>query len=339
VRILVFGQTGQLGSALARHPNVFAVGRTVADLRFPQSCAEIITALQPTAVINAAAFTAVDAAEDTSDLARVVNAEAPRAMAEACAGQSIPFLQLSTDYVFDGTGDRPWRPDDSVAPINHYGVTKAAGEAAVREVGGCAVILRTSWVFASGAQNFMTNVLRQAATQSRLSVVDDQVGGPTPAESLAEACLTIVARLIDAPELAGTYHYSGGPDVSRSDWAREILRVAGASAQIQGVRTDAVASRAHRPLNSRLDCTRTEQVFSLQRPDWRATLAEDVAGLARQVDGKGGTKDGTEGGTEGGVEGGIQGEMPSELQQAARNNAHGADTVAVTGVGSRERSR
>jgi dTDP-4-dehydrorhamnose reductase len=353
--VLVFGKDGQVGAALAQHPNVCAVGRTVADLRFPQSCAEIITALRPKAVINAAAFTAVDRAEnfaeappeaspeDCPDIARRVNTEAPRAMAEACARQSIPFLQLSTDYVFDGHGDRPWRPDDPVAPINHYGVTKAAGEAAVREAGGCAVILRTSWVFARGGDNFVSSVVAQAATQSQLTVVDDQVGGPTPAESLAAACLTIVARLIDAPELAGTYHYSGGPDVSRSDWAREILRVIDASTEVVGVNTSAVASRARRPLNSRLDCTRTEQVFSLQRPDWRATLADDVADVTRQLgtkDGRtGGTEGGIEGGIEGGVESGTQGEIQAELKQAVLNTAHSADTVAVTGLGSRERSR
>lgn len=178
MRLLVFGATGQLAVALrASAPDALFLNRDAADLTAPEACAAAIHAAGPSAVINAAAYTAVDRAEEEEALATVINAAAPGAMAQACAEASIPFLHVSTDYVFDGRGQRPWRPEDPTSPLNAYGRSKAAGEAAVRAAGGPHAILRTSWVFSATGRNFVTAMLELARKRDQLNVVDDQIGG------------------------------------------------------------------------------------------------------------------------------------------------------------------
>ena len=209
--ILVFGRTGQLAQELARCiPDAVFLDRAQADLTDPSA----ILAEDPDTVINATAWTAVDAAEEAEDQATLVNAEAPGAMARACARAGIPFLHVSTDYVFDGTGTDPWRPDDPPAPLGAYGRTKLAGEDQVRAAGGTFAILRTSWVFSAHGQNFVKTMLRLSETRNRLGVVGDQFGGPTPAADIAAALLAMAPRLAADPALSGTYHFAGRPDVS-----------------------------------------------------------------------------------------------------------------------------
>ncbi len=179
--VLVFGQTGQLARALARLPGTRTVARAEADLTDPAACAALIATTRPRAVINAAAYTAVDRAEAEEALAERINAEAPGAMARACAQVGIPFVQVSTDYVFGGAGTAPWAVDAPTAPLGAYGRTKLAGEAAVRASGGVHAILRTSWVFSAHGANFLRSMLRLGAERAELSVVADQIGGPKPA--------------------------------------------------------------------------------------------------------------------------------------------------------------
>ncbi|WP_300064233.1 dTDP-4-dehydrorhamnose reductase [uncultured Roseobacter sp.] len=272
-KLLVFGRTGQVATELqAQAPEAVYLGRAEADLADPAACAAAIRARAPAAVINAAAYTAVDRAEEEEALATTVNGAAPGAMAEACAAQAIPFVHISTDYVFDGTGTRPLLPDDPVAPPGAYGRSKLAGERAVAAAGGAYAILRTSWVFSAHGQNFLKTMLRLAQTRDQLSVVEDQIGGPTPADAIAAACLEICAALRDTPGKAGTYHFSGAPDVSWAGFAREIFAQSGADVTVRGIPSSDYPTPAPRPLNSRLDGSALKAHFGIPRPDWRAAV-------------------------------------------------------------------
>ena len=270
--ILVFGKTGQVATELQRLSDVVALGREDADLSDPQACADTIRAHAPSAVINAAAYTAVDRAEQEELLATVINADAPTAMAEACAGLGIPLLHISTDYVFDGTGDRPWHPNDPTAPQNAYGRSKLSGEIGVRDSGAVHAILRTSWVVSAHGSNFVKTMLRLSETRDALNVVADQIGGPTPARNIAVACLQIVEQLIHNPSKSGTYHYSGAPDVSWAEFATEIFDQAKRPVVVTFISTTDYPTPSARPLNSRMDCDVTEQVFGISRPNWREGL-------------------------------------------------------------------
>ncbi len=271
--ILIFGATGQVARELARlAPGALFLGRDRADLADPAACAAAIVAHRPAAVINAAAWTAVDKAEAEEAAAALVNGAAPGAMAVACAGLGVPFVHISTDYVFDGSGERAWQPDDATGPLGAYGRTKLAGEIAVRAAGGVHGILRTSWVFSAHGANFVKTMLRVGATRDALTVVADQVGGPTLAGDIAAAVLAMVTRLKDHPEAAGTYHFAGAPDVSWASFAREIFARAGMKTTVTDIPTSAYPTPAQRPANSRLDCTSFTQTFGIPRPDWRAGL-------------------------------------------------------------------
>ncbi|MCC5988846.1 MAG: dTDP-4-dehydrorhamnose reductase [Pararhodobacter sp.] len=272
--ILVFGRSGQVARELARlAPDARFLGRNDADLADPPACAAAISAHAPRAVINAAAYTAVDRAEEQEALAMRVNADAPAAMAAACAALGVPLVHISTDYVLDGAGDAPFAPSHPAAPLNAYGRSKLAGEDAVRAAGGVHAILRTSWVFSAHGSNFVRTMLRLGAERESLRVVADQIGGPTPARAIAAACLSIAGHLQDAPERTGTYHFSGAPDTSWAGFARAIMEAAGLNCRIEEIATAEYPTPARRPLNSRLDCSGLS-AFGLSRPDWRAGLEE-----------------------------------------------------------------
>lgn len=277
--ILVFGKTGQLARELAAHEGVTCLGRDQADLSHPAACAAAIRAAQPQMVINAAAYTAVDRAEEEEALAQVVNGAAPGAMAAACAGLGIPFVTVSTDYVFDGSGEAPWRPGDAPGPLNAYGRSKLAGEEMVRAAGGVHAILRTSWVVSAHGSNFVKTMLRLGRDRERLTIVADQTGAPTPARAIAAACLEIARQLAQDPAKSGTYHLAGAPQTSWADVAREIFAQAGVDCAVEDIPTAAYPTPAARPLNSRLDCTTLETVFGLPQPDWRLGLKDILKDL------------------------------------------------------------
>ena len=271
--LMVFGRTGQVAMELARLvPDAVFLGREQADLGDPAACADAIRALGPRAVLNAAAYTTVDRAEDEETLATCINGAAPGAMARACAGLGIPFVHISTDYVFDGSGSTPWRQSDPTAPQNAYGRSKCTGEEAVRAAGGTHVILRTSWVFSAHGANFVKTMLRLSETRDALDIVDDQIGGPTPAADIARACLAIADQLLSDPGKSGTYHFSGAPYISWKGFAEAIFAETGQRVTITGIPTTGYPTPAVRPRNSRLDCQSTRDVFGIGRPDWRAGL-------------------------------------------------------------------
>ena len=270
--LLVFGRTGQVATEIARRaPGATFLGRAEADLSDPGACAAAIRAWAPSAVINAAAWTAVDAAETEEEAARAVNAQAPAAMARACADAAIPFLHVSTDYVFDGSGDAPWTEGAATAPLGAYGRTKLEGEEGVRAAGGAHAILRTSWVFSAHGANFVKTMLRLSETRDALSVVGDQVGGPPPAADIAATLLAMEAAMRDGRP-GGTYHYGGAPHVSWAGFAREIFARANRAVTVTAIPSSDYPTPAARPLNSRLDGTGLMRDFGIAAPDWRTGL-------------------------------------------------------------------
>lgn len=277
--MLVFGRTGQVATELERLlPDALFLGRDRVDLTHPEACAEAIRQVAPKAVINAAAYTAVDRAEADGDLATTINGKAPGAMARACAALDVPFLHVSTDYVFDGRGTARWRPDDPVRPQNAYGRSKLWGEQAVRAAGGRFAILRTSWVFSAHGANFVRTMLRLSESRDALNVVDDQIGGPTPAADIAAALVTM-ARAMQGGAAGGIHHFAGQPDTSWAGFAREIFAQAGRAVTVTGIPTSDYPTPARRPLNSRLDCTDITRDFGIAPGDWRKGLAEVLAEL------------------------------------------------------------
>jgi len=202
----------------------------------------------------------------------VINGDAPTAMARAAAACAIPFVHISTDYVFAGTGTAPWSPSDPVAPQNAYGRTKLLGEEGVRAGGGAHAILRTSWVVSAHGANFVKTMLRLGAECDRLTIVADQIGGPTPAADIARICLMVAQQLQQDPGKSDTYHLSGGPDVSWADFARAIFELAGLSPEVVDIPSRDFPTPAARPLNSRLDTTSLTHTFATPRPDWQAGL-------------------------------------------------------------------
>jgi dTDP-4-dehydrorhamnose reductase len=283
MKILIFGASGQVGralrsGALAGH-ELIALGRggvegLCGDLADPVAVAQTVRAVQPHVVINAAAYTAVDRAESEPEIARVINAEAPTAMAQAAARAGAWLIHYSTDYVFDGSGQRPWAEADEPAPQSVYGATKLAGEQGIRASGCRHVILRTSWVFGQDGGNFAATMLRLFAEREEFNVISDQVGAPTSAEWLAALTAHILTRLED-PSIHGTYHAALAGEISWHGYAEHLLH----SARERGIRTVTRAihaistadypTPARRPLNSRLDCAKLDRVFGCVRPDWR----------------------------------------------------------------------
>ena len=270
--ILVYGARGQVARELrAIAPDARYLSRADADLSQPGVAASWVDKVRPDGVIIAAAHTAVDQAESEEKLAHRVNADAPSEIAKACAAAGVPLVYISTDYVFDGRGSEPIKASDETAPLNAYGRTKLAGEHAIRNSVATHAIMRTSWVFSRFGTNFVKTMLKLGSERSELSIVADQVGGPTPASAIAQACLTMLEAISRDPSLGGTYHFAGTPDVSWADFARAIFSAAELNVKVTDIPASQFPKPAARPANSRLDCSGLDR-FGLQRPDWRVAL-------------------------------------------------------------------
>ena len=277
--ILIFGQSGQVASELQFYKDVIALGRDQADLSVPTTCSEAIKCYKPRAVINAAAYTAVDKAESEENLANTINGDAPGVMASACADLDIPLVHISTDFVFDGSGTTPWSVTDTSNPQNAYGRSKLKGEQAIKASGCLHAILRTSWVVSVHGNNFVKTMRRLSETRDRITVVDDQIGGPTCARDIAQTCLSIAEQLILNPSKSGIYHYSGQPNVSWCQFANAIFEQMDCKTIASPIPTTEYPTPASRPLNSRLDCAVTQDTFGIARPFWRDGLEKILRDL------------------------------------------------------------
>ena len=279
MKALIIGKRGQVATELVRHApdgcELIVLGRPEIDLTDPEGCAKAIAEAEAGVVINAAAYTAVDKAEDDEATAMLVNATAPAAMARAAADKGAPFLHISTDYVYDGSGDVPFKPDSSAGPLGAYGRTKLAGDRGVVAAAGQYAVLRTSWVFSAHGANFVKTMLRLGCERDALNVVNDQIGGPTPAAAIADTLWQMAGAFHAGRGQNGIYHFAGAPDVSWADFAREIFLQASVACQIRGIPTSDYPTPAKRPLNSTLDCAGLYAAFGIKRPDWRSGL-EDV---------------------------------------------------------------
>jgi dTDP-4-dehydrorhamnose reductase len=289
--IFVAGNTGQLARCLVQEARrrgsaLVALGRPEFDLTRPESLGAAIALHSPCAIINAAAYTAVDKAEAEPALAMAVNRDGAGALAAAAARLGIPFIHISTDYVFDGRKETPYREEDAPCPIGAYGRSKLEGEVAVRAACPTGVILRTSWVYAPFGQNFVTTMLRLAATRDKVGVVDDQHGAPTAAADLAAAVLDLAdqltARRMDG--VGGIYHLAAAGETTWHGFARAIF--AGWAKRghrvpvLAPITTAQYPTDAQRPANSRLDCSKIARVFGLRLPPWQNSLERCLDELA-----------------------------------------------------------
>lgn len=291
MKVLVFGKSGQLAQALAESAgddvSIVALGRGACDLTQTSAIAMAIADAAPDAVINAAAYTAVDKAESEPEAAEALNALAPAAMAAACAARGIPFVHVSTDYVFDGAKNAPYIESDPIAPQSAYGRSKAGGERGVLASGARAAILRTSWVYSAHGANFVKTMLRLAATRDEIGVVADQFGRPTWARDLADACLASAKALVAGKgEAAGVFHYAGGGDATWADFAEAIFAEAARrglpNARVKRITTADYPTPAKRPANSRLDTTKIEATLGIRARPWREALALCMDEIAAQ---------------------------------------------------------
>ncbi|PZS94701.1 dTDP-4-dehydrorhamnose reductase [Stenotrophomonas maltophilia] len=296
--VLVFGGNGQVGQellrALAPLGKVVATTRSgalpdgsaceTADFGQPESLPALLDRLQPSIVVNAAAYTAVDRAEQEVDAAFAANAQAPGMIARWCAAHGVPFVHYSTDYVFDGQGSAPYREDEPTAPLGVYGTSKRDGEGAVRAAGGRHLIFRTAWVYASHGANFLRTMLRVGAERDVLRVVADQIGTPTPAALIAD----VTAQALQHPgRLSGTWHLTASGQTSWHGFAEAIFAEALATGALVKVPTvEAISSSeyptpAKRPAWSVLDNRKLQQDFSIVLPAWQDGLKRVMAEIAR----------------------------------------------------------
>lgn len=296
MKILLFGRNGQVGWELQR--SLAPLGELVAlgsgsedglcgDFRDPEGVARTVRAVHPYAIVNAAAYTAVDRAESEPELAQQVNAVAPGAIAAAAREVGAALVHYSTDYVFDGSGSRPWREEDATGPLGVYGRTKLEGEARIRAAQPLHLVLRTSWVYGARGGNFARTMLRLARERDQLTVVDDQFGAPTGADLLADVTAHALRDLLADPARAGTYHVAAAGETTWHGYARflvgkaqqhgEILKAG--PGQVLPVPSSAFPTPARRPHNSRLDTGRFRAVFRLTLPPWEqgvARLLEEI---------------------------------------------------------------
>jgi dTDP-4-dehydrorhamnose reductase len=284
IRILLTGGAGQVGwelrRALAVFGDVVAPARNVLDLASTDSILAAVSSVRPNLIVNAAAYTAVDRAESEPELAMKINGEAPRILAEQAASCDAALIHYSTDYVFDGRNEQPYREEDLAAPINAYGRTKLAGERGVAGSGAAHLIFRTSWVYGPRGHNFLLTMLKLGRERKEIKVVNDQFGAPTSARLIAEATAGVVAKTLSGGKLDldalrnvnGLYHLTASGHTTWHGFAHAILSGKAGMANVLPILTSAYPTPARRPQNSLLDNAKLEKQFGLALPDWKVGL-------------------------------------------------------------------
>ncbi|RVD38865.1 MAG: dTDP-4-dehydrorhamnose reductase [Mesorhizobium sp.] len=300
MRLVVTGREGQVVASLLEAGRglegveVVAVGRPRLDLAQPDTVFDALAASRPDVVVSAAAYTAVDQAEDEKEMAFAVNATGAGAVAGAAARLGVPIIHLSTDYVFDGTKDGAYVETDATAPLNAYGASKLAGEQAVAAANPRHLILRTAWLYSPFGRNFVETMLRLARDRDEIAVVADQWGNPTSAFDIAAAILHAAARLDRDRDFDdfGIYHLTGAGEANWSGFARQILEMSrahgGPHARVRDIATGDYPTKARRPQNSRLSTARFGSTFAWQAPDWRLSAQRVVSRLLGQGKGDAG---------------------------------------------------
>jgi len=283
--LLVIGKSGQLASALqAREPNVACLGRNDVDVLSLDSLKAALTVYEPRAVINAAAYTAVDQAESEREQEMALNVVAPRNLARVCADAGVPLVHVSTDYVFDGE-DAPYAEDARVHPLNFYGETKARGEKAALAQGGRVSVVRASWVFSERGSNFVTTMLRLANDRTEIDVVSDVTGRPTSAHALAEACLGVAGARMADKSVGGLFHFANDGEATWAVLAEAVMDEARvrkwAAARIRPIPAAQYATKARRPRDSRMAKDRIERLLGRAPPHWRVALGNVLDGIGR----------------------------------------------------------
>lgn len=281
MKILVFGADGQVGREIPAvddgRNDLALLRRPDADLSIAGAAAAAIAKARPEAVINAAAWTAVDRAESNADAAFRINADAVGEIAAACARIGARFVHISTDYVYSGyPSDRPLSEDAETGPLNVYGASKLKGETAALASGANVVILRTSWVYSVHGANFVKTMLKLAETREEVPVVADQTGGPTPASAIAKACLALAARR-DGP--CGVYHFQGAPPATWADFARAVFAAGARRTEVKDISTMDYPTPARRPAFTVLDCSKIRRDYGISQPDWKSDLTRTVAAI------------------------------------------------------------
>ena len=291
MKLIVTGKQGQLVTSLiercaARGVALVTIGRPEVDMTYAATLAAAVESAHGDIVINAAAYTAVDKAESEPEVAMAVNCEGARAVALAAAKLGRPVIQMSTDYVFNGALDRPYREDDAVDPLGVYGRTKLAGEQAVAQANPRHAIVRTSWVYSPFGQNFVKTMLRLGQTRDQINVVADQWGAPSSALDLADALIGMSLQLAQSPnkaELSGVFHMTGSGSTNWAEFAQAIFSEAskrGRNAiKVAPITTAQYPTPATRPANSRLDGGKLARCYGLSLPEWRASVADCVRRL------------------------------------------------------------
>ncbi|WP_024899144.1 dTDP-4-dehydrorhamnose reductase [Brucella rhizosphaerae] len=291
MKILVTGREGQVVQSLLEKVDqrpeleVIALGRPELDLTKPDTMRSAIAAIKPDLVVSAAAYTAVDLAEDERELAFTVNATGAQAVAEAAKACGAPIIHISTDYVFAGDASKPYTETDSTGPRSVYGSSKLEGERLVALANPRHIILRTAWVYSPFGKNFVKTMLKLAETRDALSVVSDQWGNPTSALDIADAIIQVADHLAATPDLSayGVYHVAGTGDTNWSGFARAIFsesaRLGGPTATVTDITTADYPTKAARPANSRLSTAKFQQVFNWFAPHWQSSLRDVVARL------------------------------------------------------------
>ena len=291
MKLFITGAQGQVGSELVSLANkkgyeIFAASRSELDITQSNNVLESITHFQPDIVVNAAAYTAVDKAEEEQALAYAINSDGAKNLALACSNLNIPLFHISTDYVFDGSKKEPYSEIDEVSPLGIYGLSKYTGEEVIRQQMQHYIILRVAWVFGAQGNNFVKTMLRIGKEREQLNVVNDQFGGPTPAKNIAETLIALAELYYKKKNLEwGIYHYCGKAKTSWYDFAKEIFSQASKSGlltkevKVNPIPTSEYPTPAARPENSMLNCTKINETFGIKMPNWSVALNEVLTDL------------------------------------------------------------